>query len=639
MTDTLTRGDIAVRLLRAAIAGDPFPPDVPDTPPNRTVWDDTRRDIANLPPGVSPDIPFDYNTMPDADGTVSKGASDPSDPNPVEAEHVMNQMRRNYPENALGWMRDARWVGPVQVPLDRIDFDDRDSWAADHDKARVKHFAKRIKRGEAHLHPVVAVQEPGGDNIKVIDGHHRVLAYEKLGQPVKAYVGFVDSDGGPWDETHVHQFHQCADPGNKAAQPDAVKVGPKGYIHGWIFVGAPGVGATVHHPQHGAGTVTGHDGKHTTVRFHGGKEHSFETRAASGGDGGHFAPRPTPPGARADELARGTAKPKDLTDDELRAADTEFARRAELLGKPGQLSRTHRAVRDELEARKPKALAGGGHRDAIERVARMGGVGPGPIGSSPVAGFVTRMNKANAKSSADVLAKMDPEARERLHASLRKSANSELKINVSRDTLDHLVTDGRLKPLRELADEGKSAKGSDYLASRTALEKLTMGYRDDTPSREWPIYGTGNSGEAATGYGEITVHLKDAVRDRTSVTMGDSLNDMLSPVPMRDAMAGGLSDEKLAAASSPSSMHSASSLSGTQSHQMNPWLTYMEAQIHGGVSMDDVDHIELPRHLGDVATALQAKGIDARIAPTQQEREEAELEARIAAIRAQAGGS
>jgi hypothetical protein len=37
---------------------------------------------------------------------------------------------------------------------------------------------------------------------------------------------------------------------------DLEKVGPKGYIHGWIFVGAPGVGSVVHHPTHGRGVLS-----------------------------------------------------------------------------------------------------------------------------------------------------------------------------------------------------------------------------------------------------------------------------------------------------------------------------------------------------------------------------------------------
>ena len=144
-----------------------------------------------------------------------KNAADLTDPNPVEPEHVKNQLRKNYPEHALGWIDDARWIGPVLIPQDRVDYDDVGSWAASHQPDRVKQFTADIKHERAHLHPVVAVQEPGDDKVKIIDGHHRTLAYKKLGRPVKAYVGFVDHDGGPWDETHSFQFHQGADPANK----------------------------------------------------------------------------------------------------------------------------------------------------------------------------------------------------------------------------------------------------------------------------------------------------------------------------------------------------------------------------------------------------------------------------------------
>lgn len=64
------------------------------------------------------------------------------------------------------------------------------------------------------------------------------------------------------------------------------RVGPKGYIHGWIFVGAPGVGDHVTHPQHGHGIVTGASGDHVGVRFDSGANHTFPVRQESGA--GHF---------------------------------------------------------------------------------------------------------------------------------------------------------------------------------------------------------------------------------------------------------------------------------------------------------------------------------------------------------------
>jgi 8-oxo-dGTP pyrophosphatase MutT (NUDIX family) len=146
----------------------------------------------------------------------SKGAGDPHDPNPVDAAHVYHQLLRNYPPKAIGWVNGARWIGPVEVPLDRIDRDDVDSWAASHQPERVKHFAKLLRKGKP-VSAGVSVQEPGESKIKVVDGHHRYLASVKAGKPFLTYIGFVDSDGGPWDQTHVYQFHQGSDPQNKAA--------------------------------------------------------------------------------------------------------------------------------------------------------------------------------------------------------------------------------------------------------------------------------------------------------------------------------------------------------------------------------------------------------------------------------------
>jgi 8-oxo-dGTP pyrophosphatase MutT (NUDIX family) len=152
-----------------------------------------------------------------------KGASDPSDPNPVEAEHVYNQLLGNYPPKAIEWVKGARWIGPIEVPLDRVDTDDAKSWAASHQPERVKHFAKKLKKGQP-VNPGVSVQEPGESKIKVVDGHHRYLGSGKAGVAFRTYIGFVGSDGGPWDETHTYQFHRGADSQNKGAS-DLVAAG------------------------------------------------------------------------------------------------------------------------------------------------------------------------------------------------------------------------------------------------------------------------------------------------------------------------------------------------------------------------------------------------------------------------------
>lgn len=65
----------------------------------------------------------------------------------------------------------------------------------------------------------------------------------------------------------------------KGVVPALAKVGPKGHVHGWIFVGAQDTGARVFHPQHGMGTVTAHHGTHVDVAFEkSGTRHTFEAR-------------------------------------------------------------------------------------------------------------------------------------------------------------------------------------------------------------------------------------------------------------------------------------------------------------------------------------------------------------------------
>lgn len=133
-------------------------------------------------------------------------------------EKVYRQLLENYPPDAIAWVKDAEWApSPLNVAQSKIDDDAVKSWAASYQQDRVDHFVKKIEAGE-HIHPAVSVREPGEDNVKVIDGHHRALAYRKLGLPLKTWLGNVTSNGGPWDETHSSQFHQGDDPANKSAK-------------------------------------------------------------------------------------------------------------------------------------------------------------------------------------------------------------------------------------------------------------------------------------------------------------------------------------------------------------------------------------------------------------------------------------
>jgi hypothetical protein len=52
---------MAITMLRAITAGARYPPDgIADTPENRRLWDEIAASVADLPPGVLPDIPADW---------------------------------------------------------------------------------------------------------------------------------------------------------------------------------------------------------------------------------------------------------------------------------------------------------------------------------------------------------------------------------------------------------------------------------------------------------------------------------------------------------------------------------------------------------------------------------------------------
>ena len=153
-----------------------------------------------------------------APNAFGKAAADPHDPNPVDSEHILSIMRANFPESALGWVRRATWIGPVDVPWERINTADETSWAASHEPKAVARFAREISAGAAHLEPSILVHVPDEDRLDLVDGHHRAAArHYKLHKPVLAYVGFLHGkkDAQAALETHSSQLHSGSDPLNR----------------------------------------------------------------------------------------------------------------------------------------------------------------------------------------------------------------------------------------------------------------------------------------------------------------------------------------------------------------------------------------------------------------------------------------
>jgi NADH:ubiquinone oxidoreductase subunit len=127
---------------------------------------------------------------------------------------VFQQAADSFPPQAVGWMHHADWSGPAMVPLQHIDWTPEEMQNPDPD--RVDKFCKELQDGKK-LKPVILVKTPGSNKLQLVDGHHRFLAAAELQEPVRAFIGVVDEDEGPWETMHDMQYPETTT--NKAVVP------------------------------------------------------------------------------------------------------------------------------------------------------------------------------------------------------------------------------------------------------------------------------------------------------------------------------------------------------------------------------------------------------------------------------------
>jgi len=175
--------------------------------------------------------------------------------------------------------------------------------------------------------------------------------------------------------------------------------------------------------------------------------------------------------------------------------------------------------------------------------------------------------------------------------------NANVSINTNTDALEKILEDGRFKSQFETGTTG----GEFNLDLRKQVEFGQTGTPVNAANEERPIYGAltnsygvrddltennywmqiGNAdNNRLMWYGNTTVVLDDAVRARTTFTIGDSLavNAFGSPLSQATDI-------------------TALENSGIKSLALgnNTQIPYFETQIHGGVSMQDVKEIWLPQ--------------------------------------------
>jgi SPP1 gp7 family putative phage head morphogenesis protein len=187
-------------------------------------------------------------------------------------------------------------------------------------------------------------------------------------------------------------------------------------------------------------------------------------------------------------------------------------------------------------------------------------------------------------------------------------AEQPVRINLNQSSLEGVIEDGRFKSAYEKTGPFGGAKNidSEYMQRRIAVETESMGIPRSVKPAKRPIYGS-IAGEGNM-YGDIQVQLKETVKGRTSMTLGDSFIEQ-NPVLIQDVLSGNITREALAQASPLISTNGVignpnSGLSGMlRRGDLEPEVifdrfkksqTYWEVQIHGGVSLDDIESVILP---------------------------------------------
>lgn len=173
----------------------------------------------------------------------------------------------------------------------------------------------------------------------------------------------------------------------------------------------------------------------------------------------------------------------------------------------------------------------------------------------------------------------------------------EVRIRVNHEVLERILTDGRVKTQHETGSSG----GSFAPHTRDAHEKMMF-----AAELTRPVYGyvhaeehAGNVYNGVGFYGRYAVVLKKGVNERTTITFGDSLyvGDDNAPAPVRLSEVATASDARLAASMTESRPGGYGGGSAS----------YVEAQIHGGVTRSDIDRIIVSESSREDVRYIQAE--------------------------------
>lgn len=188
-------------------------------------------------------------------------------------------------------------------------------------------------------------------------------------------------------------------------------------------------------------------------------------------------------------------------------------------------------------------------------------------------------------------------------------AQQEVKIRISDDAARQVLEEGRVKNAYEVLD---AADNPNYMSTRSNIESTFIGVPEEAVASQRPIYGVINNYQAADRYGGVSIVLRNDVKGRTTMAVGDSFNGV-NPVSLRDILEGTATVDDMGRAISDFTW--AEIRSGKVSLRDATKSQYWEAQIHGGVTLKDIARLEVPEgwleSLSPAArAALERSGID-----------------------------
>jgi len=192
-----------------------------------------------------------------------------------------------------------------------------------------------------------------------------------------------------------------------------------------------------------------------------------------------------------------------------------------------------------------------------------------------------------------------------------------IAIKLDEETLAMVLDDDKMKNAHESNVMGQYAESTpDYVDLRSKVESGMFG---EKTAENAPIYGyvypdlNMMRNRTASEYGDVTVILKDQVKDRSTVTFGDSYSDNTlfgdagvinrsTATPMRNPDHRSFNPETI----SKKVLESGGGISMLDGFTWE--YRYVEVQVSGGISLSNIDRVIIPK-LSNITDRLDAKGI------------------------------